>query len=211
MSSYTYPDYERSALLTIDMQRDFCQEGRPDLESRKIVAAKVSKLAQTFISAGKPIIHIVRIYLENGSNVDICRRKTVEEGQRIVSPGSDGVQILPELLKDSRTRLQCDSLIEGNIQEPHKNEYIIYKPRFGAFFKTPLESFLKNRGINTLVFTGFNFPNCPRCSIYEASERDFRITAILDGISNLYERGINELEAIGINWISAYDLEKELF
>jgi nicotinamidase-related amidase len=39
--------------------------------------------------------------------------------------------------------------------------------------------------------------NCPRTSIDEASERDFRVVAVEDAISGLYERDRTELEAIG--------------
>lgn len=77
-------------------------------------------------------------------------------------------------------------------------ESIIYKPRFGAFFRTPLEKHLSDLGINTLMITGSNYPNCPRATIYEASERDFRIVAVRDGISLLGPNGIHELEGIGV-------------
>ena len=49
-----------------------------------------------------------------------------------------------------------------------------------------------------MVFSGCNFPNCPRTSIYEASERDFRIVAIDGAISGLYDRGRAELDGIGV-------------
>jgi nicotinamidase-related amidase len=48
------------------------------------------------------------------------------------------------------------------------------------------------------VFCGCNFPNCPRTSIYEASERDFRTVIVEDAISGLYERGHQELINIGV-------------
>jgi hypothetical protein len=48
------------------------------------------------------------------------------------------------------------------------------------------------------VITGSNYPNCPRATIYEASERDFRVVAVTDAISRLDEGGIGELEAIGV-------------
>jgi nicotinamidase-related amidase len=51
----------------------------------------------------------------------------------------------------------------------------IFKPRWEASFQTPLEGHLERNGGYTLVFCGCNFPNCPRTSIGEASERDFRV------------------------------------
>jgi nicotinamidase-related amidase len=49
-----------------------------------------------------------------------------------------------------------------------------------------------------VVFCGCNFPNCPRTSIYEASERDFRVVLVRDAVSGLYERGEQELLNIGV-------------
>jgi hypothetical protein len=49
------------------------------------------------------------------------------------------------------------------------------------------------------VFCGCNFPNCPRTSIYEASERDFRVVLAQDAISGLYDKGLEELENIGVS------------
>jgi len=75
---------------------------------------------------------------------------------------------------------------------------VIYKPRWGAFYRTPLEEHLRERGISTVVFCGCNYPNCPRTSMYEASERDFRVVLARDAVSGLYERGEAELMGIGV-------------
>lgn len=56
------------------------------------------------------------------------------------------------------------------------------------------------------MFCGCNFPNCPRTSIYQASERDFRIVLAKDAISGLYERGCGELENIGVRVLSAAEV-----
>ena len=72
----------------------------------------------------------------------------------------------------------------------------------GAFFQTPLEGHLERNGINTLVFSGCNFPNCPRTSIYEASERDFRVVLARDAVSGLCDKGVDELVGIGVTVMS---------
>src|SRR5690349_14367644 len=56
-------------------------------------------------------------------------------------------------------------------------------PRWGAFFGTSLTEQLVENRVDTVVVTGCNFPNCPRTSIYEASERDFRILLVEDAMS----------------------------
>jgi nicotinamidase-related amidase len=111
----------------------------------------------------------------DGSKVDLCRRGLIKEGASILEPSSQGSQLAPELLVDPSVRLDPGGLLANEIQEIGVDEVVLYKPRWGAFFKTPLEAHLRSRGISTAVFCGCNFPNCPRTSIYEASERDFRV------------------------------------
>jgi nicotinamidase-related amidase len=75
---------------------------------------------------------------------------------------------------------------------------VMYKPRWGAFYQTKLEQHLRDTGSDTILFVGCNFPNCPRTSIYEASERDFRIMLVSDAVSGLDDQGIKECRAIGV-------------
>jgi nicotinamidase-related amidase len=73
-----------------------------------------------------------------------------------------------------------------------------------------LEEHLRDLGVSTLVFCGCNFPNCPRTSIYEASERDFRVVLAGDAVSGLYERGERELEAIGVRLMDVAEIARAL-
>ena len=81
----------------------------------------------------------------------------------------------------------------------------MYKPRWGAFYSTPLENHLRKLNINTVVICGCNFPNCPRTTVYEASERDFRVVLIKDATSNVYAQGLHELENIGVELMTSDD------
>jgi nicotinamidase-related amidase len=86
----------------------------------------------------------------------------------------------------------------------------MYKPRWGAFYGTQLEGFLKERDRDTVVFSGCNFPNCPRTSIYQASERDFRVVLVTDAISQLYSKGEDEMKNIGVSLLTTKEMEKHL-
>jgi nicotinamidase-related amidase len=145
-----------------------------------------------------PIVHIVRIYKKDGSNTDLCRRERVENGAEIFSENSIGGELARELFENDNIRNNAELLLSGDIQEITQNEVIIYKPRWGAFYNTPLQKHLAQSDINTIIFTGCNFPNCPRTSIYEASERDYKIVLAEDALSGLYDRGKSELINIGV-------------
>jgi len=196
MDKYTHPDYENIALVTIDTQNDFSlPDAVCEIKNTFDIIPNMVKLLGKFRERNKPIIHIVRFYKEDASNVDICRKKKVQEGLNVVVPNSEGAELVNEL-KPNDDMLDAEKLLTGEVQEIGSNEHVIYKPRWGAFYETPLDGFLKERGITTLVFSGCNFPNCPRTSIYEASERDYRLIVIEDAISGVYDKGIQELKNI---------------
>lgn len=195
---YLKPEFEASALITIDTQVDFL-DGRPlEIPGTTAVLPNMVRLLDAFRQAGRPIVHIVRIYRPDGSNVDICRRALVEDGRVFIAPGSEGSQLAPELRPHPEATLDHELLLKGEVQEIAPGEVIIYKPRWGAFYRTPLEAHLRGTGTTTLVFSGCNYPNCPRTSIYEAGERDFRLVLARDALSGLYDRGASELENIGV-------------
>ena len=207
MNDYTNPDYNRVVLLTIDVQHDCTIPGAPfEIPGTIDILPKIQSLVQAFRSSQKPIIHVVRLYLPDGSNADACRRKAIELGIRVLAPESDGAELMEELKPTLGVRLDAANLLKGDLQSIGPKEWIMYKPRWGAFFKTPLEKHLHDLDINTIVLCGCNFPNCPRTTIYEASERDFRIVLVADAVSQTYKRGLRELKNIGVNLIKTKEV-----
>jgi len=199
MDEYIKPRPESSGLLTIDTQNDFTLPGAPaEIEGTAQAVPQMERLAEAFRSADAPIVNVVRLYKEDGSNVDQCRRATIESGAEIVRPGTDGAELVAELKPSADVRVDAETLLGGDFQEIGPQEWIMYKPRWSAFYRTGLEDFLAARSVNTIVVCGCNFPNCPRTTVYEASERDYRLVFVPDATSGVYERGIKELENIGV-------------
>jgi nicotinamidase-related amidase len=207
---YTCPDFRSMALVTVDVQQDFLA-GQPfEIPGTSEILSVLQTLAATFRLAQLPIIHMVRLYRGDGSNVELCRRARVEQGAAIVRPGTQGVELASVLVPHRDLKLDADLLLSGTPQSLGPMEWVMYKPRWGAFFETPLEQHLIHLGVTSLAFTGCNFPHCPRTSIYEASERDFRIVLVTDAVSGLYDRGNVEMKGIGVMLMTAKELAQEI-
>lgn len=203
------PRFDSIALVSIDVQQDLL-DGQPHEVAGTSAAAKViASLCEAFRRVGRPIVHVVRLYREDGSNADACRRGPIEDGMRLVIAGTPGAALATELVPEGAT-LDIELLLSGEVQELGPDEVAIYKPRWGAFYDTPLESHLRRLEVSSLAFCGCNFPNCPRTSIYEASERDFRIVLVEDAISGLYDRGRDELRNIGVELMTGEELAAAL-
>ena len=196
---FTLPEYDRAALITIDVQNDTLDGGTFTVPGTSIILPQISRLCRTFRDAGRPIVHVIRIYTPDAVDADRCRRHSLLAGKPILLKGSSGRRPADPLLPGKDVRIDDDLLMSGAIQPIGPREAIVFKPRWGAFYRTPLEAYLRERTISTLVFCGCNYPNCPRTSIYEASERDFRITAAVDAISGMAQSDISGLEKIGVN------------
>ncbi|MBN1332890.1 MAG: cysteine hydrolase, partial [Synergistales bacterium] len=152
MNLYTLPDPAHSVLLTIDVQREFLREGSTGRDEKLEVIPCIKGITGLFRSKGLPIIHVVRIYLHDGSNADICRREEIEGGLAMLRPRSEEVQIVKDILPDPDVLLDESTLLHGDIQTIGPAEFILYKPRFGAFYRTPLEEFIrKDLGLESLV------------------------------------------------------------
>jgi nicotinamidase-related amidase len=207
---YTDPDFASAALMTIDTQRDVLDGGPLEVPGTSAALQPMRVLVAAFREAGRPIVHVVRLYREDAGNVDPCRRQAVAGGMRVLSPAAPGSQLAVELLPEPERELDSERLLAGGIQSLTAQEVVIYKPRWGAYYKTALEDHLRGLRVSTLTFCGANFPNCPRTSIYQASERDFRVVAARDAISGLYERGERELADIGVHLMSAAEVSGAL-
>lgn len=207
---YTAPDFAAAALITIDVQRDTLDGGPLEIPGTTAALPAMRTLLDAFRQTSRPIVHVVRLYRSDGSNVDPCRRGAVEGGLRALTPNLEGSELAAELFPDADPTLDAELLLAGAIQQLAPREVAIYKPRWGAFYDTPLDTHLREQGVTTLVFCGCNFPNCPRTSIYEASERDYRIVLATDATSGIYGRGEHELAAIGVQLMTAGEVTATL-
>jgi hypothetical protein len=69
---------------------------------------------------------------------------------------------MDELKPSPNVTLNSSLLLSGKLQQIGPMEWILYRPRWGAFYKTVLKKHLHDLDVNTVVVRGCNFPNCPR-------------------------------------------------
>ena len=195
---------ERTALVVIDMQRDFLEPGG----FGETLGNKVS-LLQAAVRPCMGLLDAARrrgmlvIHTREGHRPDMsdAPRAKVERGDprlrigargpmgRILIRGEAGHDIVPDLY-------------------PKANETVIDKPGKGAFYGTDLHPILTNRGIENLVVCGVTTEVCVHTTVREANDRGFR--CIVPGdccasyIPEFHDVGLRMIKAQGgiFGWVS---------
>jgi nicotinamidase-related amidase len=125
---YISPDRNHSALLIIDVQRDFTLLGATsEIPGTLQAIPYIQCLVQSYRGLRLPIVHVIRLYCRDGSNVDLCRRHSIENGKQVVIPRSDGAEIMDEL-KPSSTNIRLDPnlLLSGHLQQIGSMEWVFH-------------------------------------------------------------------------------------
>ena len=158
-----------SALIVIDMQNGFLEPESPlcIAQAKATVPACARAIGQAR-EWGLPVIFVTRIYREDGSDVELGRKAVWEAGGRPLSPGSTG-PLSPEM---------PEAFGEG------PGDYHIVKPRFSAFFQTPLDLLLRRLKIARVCLIGTTTPNCIRTTCYDALSLDYQVLILSDGCSS---------------------------
>ncbi|PFG68144.1 LOW QUALITY PROTEIN: nicotinamidase-related amidase [Propionibacteriaceae bacterium ES.041] len=209
MTDYLSPHLASSALLLIDVQNDFLDGGAAPIPGTSAVLPKLAELAAAYREGDLAVVHLVRLYQPGDSDVDLVRRDRIERGEQLVAPGSAGADLPASLLPDD-TPLDAAALRTGAPQVLGEQEVVFFKPRWSAFHRTELEGWLRNRALDTIVVAGCNLPNCPRATLFDATERDFRSVLVVDAVSQLSDERLTDLEAIGVRLLQTRHVVDQL-
>lgn len=204
------PDWVRVALLTIDMQNDFAlAEGSGFVPGTHEILPALADLIHAFRKSELPIFHAVRLYLEDGSNAERCRRRLLQSGLSLARPGTNGARAV-DVIRSSSAPDESSALLAGEYVPLGSSEWLFYKSRWSAFYGTGLEERLLELDVDTVVVAGCNFPNCPSATLFDATERNFRVVLVSDAVSGLSAPGIRWCTGIGVTPLTVAQVQAQI-
>lgn len=88
---YVAPDFSSAALVTIDTQVDTL-DGQPlEITGTSAAVSMIAALAAAFRKAGRPIVHLVRLYRAHGSSVDPVAGPRSKQERQFSHPDHPGL------------------------------------------------------------------------------------------------------------------------
>jgi len=184
-----------TALLIIDMQRDFVEPGGfgemlgNDVSLLRSTIEPCRRVLEAARRAGLPVIHT-----REGHRPDLAdappsklRRGGLKVGigdrgpmGRVLVRGEYGHDIIPELY-------------------PQADEPVIDKPGKGSFYETDLDLILKNRGIQTLIVCGVTTEVCVHTTVRQANDRGYECLVLADCVGSYFP----EFQRVALEMIKA--------
>ena len=188
-------DVNTTALIVIDMQRDFLEYGGfgtalgNDVTPLQSIVPATARLIAAARIAGMPVIHTRECHVPDLSDCPPAKRnrgklslRIGDEGPmgRILVAGEPGTAIVSELT-------------------PIDGEIVVDKPGKGAFYATHLNDHLKRLSTKSLIFAGVTTEVCVQTTMREANDRGYECLLATDATESYFPR----FKAIAIEMIRA--------
>ena len=187
--------WSATALVIIDMQRDFMEPGGfgETLGNDVSRLARAVKPIRTVLAAaremGMLVVHTREGHLPDLSDAPPAKVERGAPSLRIGDPGPMGrILIRGEPGHDIISELY-----------PLDSEIVIDKPGKGAFYATGLDDILQNQGIENLLVCGVTTEVCVNTTVREANDRGYRCVVISDGCASYFP----EFHEVGLKMIKA--------
>src|SRR6478609_9321787 len=175
-------DPKTTALLVIDMQRDFVDPGGfgealgNDVSLLRAAIPPTECVLETARKLGMLVIHTREGHRPDLSDLPPAKKARGKLDNGIGDPGPMGrILVRGEYGHDI-----VDAL------KPLPGEPVVDKPGKGAFYATDLEAMLRNRGITSLVVTGVTAEVCVQTTVREANDRGFECLVLSDCIASYF-------------------------
>jgi nicotinamidase-related amidase len=175
-------DPATTALVIIDMQRDFIEHGGfgetlgNDVTRLQAIVPTVAAVLAAWREIGGLVVHTRESHRPDLSDCPPAKRLRGQPSLRIgdlgamgriLVAGEPGNQIVAELA-------------------PVEGEWVIDKPGKGMFYATGLHEKLQERGVRQLIFMGVTTEVCVQTSMREANDRGFDCLLVEDGTESYF-------------------------
>jgi nicotinamidase-related amidase len=188
-------DPESTALIVIDMQRDFLEPGGfgeslgNDVSQLRRTIEPLAALMAKWRVAGLPIIHTREGHLPDLSDCPPAKLMRGAPSMRIGDPTPNGrILIRGEYGHDIIDELQ-----------PIDGEAVVDKPGKGAFYATELTKLLEKNGIKSLLVAGVTTEVCVHTTVREANDRGYECLVLADCVGSYFP----EFQRVGLEMIAA--------
>lgn len=185
----------KTALIVIDMQRDFLLPGGfgeslgNDVDQLLKVVPPLAALIAACREAGVPVIHTREGHQPDLSDCPPAKLTRGEPSKRIGDEGKYGrILIRGEYGHDIVDELA-----------PIDGEVVIDKPGKGAFYATELSDVLTEAGITRLLVTGVTTEVCVHTTTREANDRGYECLVVSDCVGSYFP----EFQRVGLEMIKA--------
>lgn len=181
---------QHTALLIIDMQKDFCVDGyaasragRPLHAAQSIIPTLQNILAQAR-AVGVLVCHVgfwtLPDHMSDSGAWLAQRRRSTFASDRIALAETDGARFIDEL-------------------RPDRSEVLVHKHRYSAFKGTDLDMILHARDVRSVVLTGVSTNVCVESSLRDAFELGYYVGVASDGCASwdedLHKATLRNVEA----------------
>jgi nicotinamidase-related amidase len=197
-------DPTRTAVVVIDMQRDFLEPGGfgaslgNDVSLLQRAVDPIRDLLESARTMRMLIIHTREGHLPDLSDAPKAKIERGAPSLRIGAPGPMG----RILIRGEKGHGIIDEL------KPLPGEYIIDKPGKGAFYSTGLGTLLKAERIENLIVCGVTTEVCVHTTVREANDRGYKCIVPGDCCASYFpefhEAGLNMIKAQGgiFGWVT---------
>ncbi|MES2090486.1 MAG: isochorismatase family cysteine hydrolase [Pseudomonadota bacterium] len=175
-------DLEHTALLIIDMQRDFIEPGGfgaslgNDVSLLAAIVPTVQRVLQAWRQAGGLVVHTCEGHRPDLSDCPSAKLTRGSPTLRIGDPGPMGRILI---------RGEPGHAIIASLA-PIEGELVIDKPGKGAFYATSLGDDLQARHITHLVVMGVTTEVCVQTTMREANDRGYDCLLLEDGTESYF-------------------------
>jgi len=172
----------RTALVVIDMQRDFIERGGfgetlgNDVSRLAAIVPTVAALLAWGRARGLRIVHTREGHRPDLADCPPAKRRRGGAAVRIGDPGPMG-----RILVDGEPGNDIIPALA-----PAAGETVLVKPGKGAFYATPLGDLLVGWGVTHLVLAGVTTEVCVQTTIREANDRGYECLLVEDATESYF-------------------------